>query len=395
MDSLYLFFSHMKIQKILIYSVVFLDVLSIWIFIPAFPSMISWYHTSASMVTLGLVVYSLAAFFAAPILGKLSDKYWRKKPLLLCVTGTVLSFLVLFLTHNIWIYILSRIINGITWGNISIIQAIITDISKDEQERAKNYGLMWALFGMWFIIWPLVGGFMLHWSLNAVFLAWTLFALIELFLLRMYLQETHPHHDKNIVITYNPFPIFRQNLFVNSLAPIFWSMLCIGIGSFSYQSVMSIHLSSVYNTSAQMIGVFLACVGVIMAINQAFLLQKFWLQKFNTRNLVVIMNMSLCVLFLCMWLVTNYIWFLAIRFITVPFYTLVQPVYSTEIIKHSSKNNIWEVTGFIWSLQSFVMFAWPLIGTLFLKIDKPVFFASSAFVALSFIFAQFYFKKTQ
>jgi DHA1 family tetracycline resistance protein-like MFS transporter len=94
------------------------------------------------MISLGIAIYSLCAFFSAPLLGRLSDKYGRKKPLILCVIGTCLSYLLLLVTQNYWWYIASRIVNGLTGGNISIIQAILADISPTTEERNKNFGLL-------------------------------------------------------------------------------------------------------------------------------------------------------------------------------------------------------------------------------------------------------------
>ena len=106
------------------------------------------------MISFGIVVYSLFAFFSAPILGRLSDRYGRKKPLLLCVIGTCLSYVILLLTQNYWLYLVSRILNGITGGNTSIIQAILSDISETSEQRNKNFGMLGAIIGMGFIIGP-------------------------------------------------------------------------------------------------------------------------------------------------------------------------------------------------------------------------------------------------
>jgi MFS family permease len=58
------------------------------------------------------------------------------------------SYLILLVTQQYWIFLLSRLVNGITGGNISILQAILTDISPDKETKAKNFGIMGALFGM-------------------------------------------------------------------------------------------------------------------------------------------------------------------------------------------------------------------------------------------------------
>lgn len=135
-------------QKIVVYLTVFLDILGIGILIPAFPDLVQVYGVSNDMIARGVTLYALCTFFSTPLLGQWSDRFGRKPLLLFCVLGTFLSFLVLLLTHNFWLYLLARAINGLTGGNISILQSIISDISKSPEERRQNFGLMGALFGM-------------------------------------------------------------------------------------------------------------------------------------------------------------------------------------------------------------------------------------------------------
>ena len=162
---------HMKSSRLIIFGVLILDVISIGIMIPAFDAMRTFYNlsdwtgnifghsillTPGTMISLGIAIYSLCAFFSAPILGRLSDKYGRKYPLIICVIGTCLSYVLLLVTQNYWWYLASRVINGLTGGNISIIQAVLADISKTPEERNKNFGLLGAIFGIGFIIGPLL-----------------------------------------------------------------------------------------------------------------------------------------------------------------------------------------------------------------------------------------------
>lgn len=128
--------------KILVYLAVLMDVISIGIYIPAIEKLVDRYQVSPSMIGLGLSVYSLCAFFATPILGQLSDRYGRKRLLVACIAGTALSYLMLLGHHSFLIFMISRVINGITGGNFSILQATMSDISHDDADRTKNFGMM-------------------------------------------------------------------------------------------------------------------------------------------------------------------------------------------------------------------------------------------------------------
>ncbi|MEI6249030.1 MAG: MFS transporter [bacterium] len=155
-----------------VFSTIFIDMLGVGILIPVFPLLIlphspyritpiGW-SVADGFILLGWLsaVYPLAQFFAAPILGQLSDRYGRKIVLTVSIIGTSLSyalFAVGVATKNIPLMFISRIVDGLTGGNISVAQAVIADISTPKN-RAKNFGLVGAAFGLGFIFGPYVGG---------------------------------------------------------------------------------------------------------------------------------------------------------------------------------------------------------------------------------------------
>ena len=104
----------MNLQKVIVFTTLFLDIVGIAIIIPAFPELKAYYTITDFQVTLGLTIYSLFAFLSAPLLGQWSDKFGRKKPLVLCIIGTMFSYLILLVTQSYWIFLLSRLVNGIT-----------------------------------------------------------------------------------------------------------------------------------------------------------------------------------------------------------------------------------------------------------------------------------------
>ena len=116
----------------------------------------------------------------APLLGRLSDRYGRRPVLLISILGTALGFLLLGVAEplgmaitrvlpaanqtpaaqNTIILVLlfaSRILDGLTGGNISVAQAYITDTT-DAGNCAQGLGLIGAAFGLGFIFGPAVGG---------------------------------------------------------------------------------------------------------------------------------------------------------------------------------------------------------------------------------------------
>ena len=140
-----------------VFMVVFIGLMGFSFFIPILPFYAIDYGANEIVLGLLLSSYAIAQLFGAPILGRLSDQYGRRPVLLLSAFGTFLSLLMLAFAQSLLVLFLSRILDGLTGGNISVAQAYITDIT-DEENRAKGLGLLGAAFGLGFIIGPALGG---------------------------------------------------------------------------------------------------------------------------------------------------------------------------------------------------------------------------------------------
>src|ERR1035437_6108633 len=115
-------------------------------------------------LTLIGATYSIFQFLFTPLLGKWSDRIGRRPVLLLSQAGTLLGFLILFAAHyyeasmvGIALLFGSRVLDGVTGGNISTASAYVADITTPET-RAKGFGVIGAAFGLGFVAGPLLGG---------------------------------------------------------------------------------------------------------------------------------------------------------------------------------------------------------------------------------------------
>ncbi len=149
-----------------IFVTVFLDLLGIGLLVPVAPFVVREFRDDGLTVGLLALTFSVAQFVASPILGALSDRYGRRSILLISIFGTGIGYLLFGWAATLWMLFLSRLIDGITGGNISTAQAYIADISAPE-DRSKNFGLIGAAFGLGFIIGPAVGGILSRISLSA------------------------------------------------------------------------------------------------------------------------------------------------------------------------------------------------------------------------------------
>jgi MFS family permease len=106
--------------------------------------------------------YAACQLVAGPVLGQMSDRVGRRPLLLVSQMGTFIGFLLLAWAGSaglLWMVFLSRVIDGLTAGNLSLAQAYISDVTVPE-ERAKSFGVIGVAFGIGFLIGPAISGFL-------------------------------------------------------------------------------------------------------------------------------------------------------------------------------------------------------------------------------------------
>lgn len=174
-----------------IFLTVFLDLLGVGILVPVIPFIVAEFRSDALTVGLLSLTFAAAQFLASPVLGALSDRHGRRVVLLLSVLGTGLGYLLFGVAQALWLLFLARLIDGFTGGNIATAQAYIADVSAPE-DRAKNFGLIGAAFGLGFIFGPALGGILSHWSLRAPAFAAAGLSLVTVTLGYLMLPESLP-----------------------------------------------------------------------------------------------------------------------------------------------------------------------------------------------------------
>jgi len=155
-----------KSTLLVVFLVVFIDLMGFGIVIPLLPLYGERYHPSPALFGLLMAVFSLMQFLFAPVLGRLSDRYGRRPILLLSLAGSVAGYLLFGLQHSLALLFLSRIVSGVMGANVATAQAVIADVTRPE-ERAKGMGLIGAAFGLGFILGPAIGGLAVQWGEGA------------------------------------------------------------------------------------------------------------------------------------------------------------------------------------------------------------------------------------
>lgn len=149
-----------------IFLIVLVDVLGMAIILPLLPFYSERMGASATVVGLLVSSYAACQFVAGPVLGAISDRVGRKPVLIVSQIGTFIGFLILAKAQVLWVVFLSRIIDGITAGNLSLAQAYIADVTKPE-ERSKSFAIIGISFGIGFLIGPALSGFLTTFGYSA------------------------------------------------------------------------------------------------------------------------------------------------------------------------------------------------------------------------------------
>ena len=140
---------------------VLIDMVAIGLIIPVLPLVVGTFTSSPAEQTWWYgavtITFGIANFFASPVLGALSDAHGRRPVLLLGFGGLALSFFVTGLATALWMLIAVRVFSGAMQANAAVANAYVADITPPE-DRAQRFGMLGAMFGIGFILGPVMGG---------------------------------------------------------------------------------------------------------------------------------------------------------------------------------------------------------------------------------------------
>jgi len=177
-----------------IFVIVLVDLLGLSIIIPLLPLYAASYGANALVIGILSGVYPMMQFVSAPILGQLSDRFGRRPVLIASQIGTFIGFTLMGFAGSLPVLLLARAIDGISGGNISTAQAVLTD-STTEKNRTQALGLIGAAFGLGFTIGPVLAFLTLSVSGNnyhAVAFVAAAFSLLSILLTVFLLPESLP-----------------------------------------------------------------------------------------------------------------------------------------------------------------------------------------------------------
>jgi len=274
--------------------IVFVNMLGSSLILPILP-LYAQRQFQMSPLTISLLVSSFfaAQFLVGPYLGQLSDRYGRIPVLIISQIGTVISFVMIaFAPNTAWLFA-SRILDGITGGNIIVAQAYVTDVTPREK-RTESLGYIFAAFGLGFMFGPALGGVLAAaYGIRVPFLLAALAALIVVVMTWFLLDETLTPEQRMAARkrrggSITPGAILRNGPLLAVLGIAFVGQFSLGMLQSTFALYGEAVLFQNYSEDATNIGVglLLAAVGAAQFFTQTWLLRRL-LRRYPETWLVV------------------------------------------------------------------------------------------------------------
>ncbi|MCG2610131.1 TCR/Tet family MFS transporter [Flavobacterium sp. SM15] len=218
--------------------------------------------------------YAITQFVFAPLIGNLSDKFGRRPVILISLLGFAFDYVLLALAPTItWLFI-GRIIAGFTGASITTASAYIADISSPEN-RAKNFGMIGAAFGLGFIIGPVLGGLLGQYGPRVPFYAAAVLCLLNFLYGYFILPESLEKENRRAFNWKKANPVMA---FINlkkhpSLIALILSIFLLYVGSHAVHSNWSFFTMYRFNWDERMVGISLGAIGLLVALVQGGLIR--------------------------------------------------------------------------------------------------------------------------
>lgn len=258
-----------------IFITLLIDVIGFGIIIPVMPGLIADLKhinisTAAKYGSYLTVVYAFTQFIFAPVLGNLSDRYGRRPVLLFSLFGFGIDYIFLALAPSYGWLFFGRIIAGITGSSFTTAAAYIADVSTPEN-RAKNFGMIGAAFGLGFIIGPLLGGLLGEYGQRVPFYTAAVLALLNWAYGFFVLPESLAKENRRAFSwkRANPIGSLQSLLKFPSVAGLIVSILLLYIAAHAIMSNWNYFTIDQFHWDNKTVGISLAVVGVLVALVQA------------------------------------------------------------------------------------------------------------------------------
>lgn len=377
-----------RLPVIFILSMLVIDFMGIGLILPVMPDLIRDVNGGdlANAAIWGGVLaatFGVMQFLFGPALGSLSDRFGRRPIILISLGVLTIDYLAMATANSIWLLLVARVIGGITAATSSTAAAFMADISKPE-EKAANFGLISAAFGVGFVLGPVFGGLLGELGTRAPFYAAAVLAGANFIFGYAVLPETVTDKIRR------PFEWRRANplgalMHMNQFAGLLGLLalyFLYQLAFTTYPAVWAYFTQEQFGWSKGMVGLSLGLFGIAMALVQAVLIRQM-LRRMG-ENWTVRFGLVFSVIsFICVALIPNgtIVLFLApISALGAVVSPAIQGIMSRTVADDSQG----ELQGVLTSLNAIAMilaqFGMTWVFFVFARQDAPIYLPGAPFL---------------
>lgn len=356
-----------RLPLVFIMSTMVLDAMGIGIIMPVMPDLIRQVQgvsLADAAVWGGILVSAFAVmqFLFSPTLGNLSDRFGRRPVLLVSMAMMAVDYVIMALAGTIWWLLFGRILGGITSATHATAMAYAADISGPD-ERAQNFGLITAAFGVGFVIGPVIGGLLAGLDPRAPFVLAAVFAAANFILGWFVLPESLAQSKRR------PFLWRRANplggvMQIGKLPGLKWmlvAMLLYSVAGFVYPAIWAYYTQAAFGWDTRLVGISLALYGVGMIVVQGWLIRPViaWLGEARA----VISGLIIDVLALLAFGLATHGWMIWVLTPVAALGSIATPAITALMSRRAGDDQQGELQGVLGSINAASMILSPLIMT--------------------------------
>lgn len=357
--------SRTKRALVFILITICIDSIGLGIIIPSLPNLIAdTLHTSIgeSSKYAGFVfaTYALFQFMFSPLIGNLSDRFGRKPILLISLLGLGLDFVFMYFAPNLAWLIFGRALSGMFGASFTTAAAYIADISSDEN-RAQNFGMIGAAFGVGFILGPALGGLVSEFGVRAPFLLAACFSLINFIYGLLVLEESLPEENRRKFEweRANPIGALVRVIHFPKYRGLFVVTFIVMMANMAIHALWNYYTMTRYGWKTDQVGYSLAIVGVCFGLTQAVFAGKI-VNKIGEKGTATLGLIILTIVTVGIGLIP-YGWMMYLIILPYAFSGIVDPSVRSLVSKQVASNEQGELQGIFTSLMSLAEIIGPIV----------------------------------
>ena len=332
--------------------------------------------------------YAFTQFIFAPLIGNLSDKYGRRPIILISLFAFALDYILLaFAPTILWLFV-GRIIAGLTGASITTASAYIADVSTPEN-RAKNFGMIGAAFGLGFIIGPVIGGLLGQFGSRVPFYAAAVLCFLNFLYGYFILPESLSKKNRRAFEwkRANPIGAFLNLKKHPELLGLMLAIFLLYVGSHAVHSNWSFFTIYKFNWDEKMVGISLGAIGLLVGLVQGGLIR--WTSPRLGNQKSIYFGLILYTLGMFLFAIASESWMMFAFLIPYCLGGISGPALQSVISEKVPANEQGEIQGTMASLMSASAIVGPPMMTntfyFFTHKEAPFQFAGSPFVLGGFL----------